>query len=95
VSGTCLLTGLPEPAATPELAAQGHADARAVVNALEAHRSSRPYLNFVEETVDVRAAYAAEDWLRLKGIRSAVDPGGVVQANHPVPRLYEDGVPTA
>ncbi|MGN6129782.1 MAG: FAD-binding oxidoreductase [Nocardioidaceae bacterium] len=81
-------------AATPELAAQGQADARAVVSALEAYRSPRPYLNFVEDAVDVREAYAAEDWLRLKGVRSAVDPGGVLQANHPVPRLYENGVPT-
>ncbi len=82
-------------AATPELAAQGHADARAVVNALAAYSTARPYLNFSEVAVDVREAYSAEDWQRLKGIRSAVDPGGVLQANHPVPRLYEDGLPTA
>jgi FAD/FMN-containing dehydrogenase len=81
-------------AATPELAAQGHADARAVVSALEPYASPRYYLNFHEEPVDVREAYTPEHWLRLKGIRAAVDPDGVLQANHPVPRLYEDGLPT-
>ena len=40
------------------------------------------------------ASFSAQDWTRLKGIRSAVDPGGVVRANHPVPRLYENGLPT-
>ena len=30
----------------------------------------------------------------LKGIRSAVDPHGTFAANHPVPRLYENGTVT-
>ncbi len=80
-------------AATPELAAQGRADAQAVVDALAPYTAARCYLNFTEDPAEVRTAYSEESWLRLKGIRSAVDPGGVLQANHPVPRLYEDGLP--
>ena len=82
-------------AATPELAAQGHADAVALVDALSAYSSGRDYLNFAEEPVDVRRSFPEDTWQRLKGIRSAVDPGGRLLANHPVPRLYEDGLPTA
>ena len=42
----------------------------------------------------MRRSFPAEAWQRLKGIRSAVDPAGLLQANHPVPRLYENGLPT-
>ena len=44
--------------------------------------------------MDPRRAYDEVTWRQLTGIRSAVDPGGVFAANHPVPRLYEDGRPT-
>ena len=30
-------------------------------------------------------------WTQLKGIRCAVDPHGIFAANHPVPRLFENG----
>jgi FAD/FMN-containing dehydrogenase len=76
-------------AATPQMAAQGHADAVALVDALASYSSGRDYLNFVESPVDVSASYPAETWRRLTGIRSAVDPSGILRANHPVPRLYE------
>ena len=62
---------------------------------MTAYASGRAYLNFAESRVDVRRSFSEQDWTRLKGIRSAVDPGGVVRANHPVPRLYENGLPTA
>jgi hypothetical protein len=76
-------------AATPQMAAQGHADAVALVDALASYSSGRDYLNFAESPVDVSASYPAETWRRLTGIRSAVDPSGVLRANHPVARLYE------
>jgi FAD/FMN-containing dehydrogenase len=76
-------------AATPQMAAQGHADAVALVDALSSYSSGRDYLNFAESPVDVSASYPAETWRRLMGIRSAVDPSGVLRANHPVARLYE------
>ncbi len=62
--------------------------------ALAPFANGRQYLNFAENPVDVRAAYPDRAWRQLAGIRSAVDPGGVFVANHPVPRLYEDGGPT-
>ena len=65
------------------------------LSALEPFATGRPYLNFVETADDVRRAYGEDRWLQLKGIRSAVDPYGVFAANHPVPRLYEGGRPTA
>ncbi|HEX5560539.1 MAG TPA: FAD-binding oxidoreductase [Nocardioidaceae bacterium] len=82
-------------AATPELAARGHADATALVDALAPYSSGRDYLNFAETKVDVSASYRAETWRRLTGVRSAVDPAGVLKANHEVPRLYENGLPTS
>jgi hypothetical protein len=82
-------------APTPELAALGHAESAAFVQALEPFATARPYLNFAETAGETRKAYTEDAWLQLKGIRSAVDPYGVFAANHPVPRLYEGGRPTA
>jgi FAD/FMN-containing dehydrogenase len=81
-------------AVTPELGAQGHADAVALVDALSSYSAGRDYLNFTEVPVDVRRSFPAETWQRLKAVRSAVDPHGLLLANHPVPRLYENGLPT-
>ena len=81
-------------AATPEMAAQGRADATALVDGLTAYASGRDYLNFAEQRVDVRRSFSAEDWQRLKGVRSAVDPSGLLVANHRIPRFYENGLPT-
>jgi len=82
-------------AATPEMGAQGHVDATRFTAALAPFANGRQYLNFAENPVDPRAAYAEDVWTQLKGIRSAVDPHGMFAANHPVPRLWEDGRPTA
>jgi FAD/FMN-containing dehydrogenase len=81
-------------AATPELEEQGYADAVALNEAMKPFASDRNYLNFAEKPVDVSSGYDAETWRKLAGIRSAVDPKGVFLANHPVPRLYENGQPT-
>jgi FAD/FMN-containing dehydrogenase len=82
-------------AMTPELGAKGHADATALVGAMRAYSSGRDYLNFAENPVDVSKSFSPETWQRLKGIRSATDPDGVLVANHRIPRLYENGLPTA
>ena len=82
-------------AATEEMAARGHADAVALVDALSQHSSGRDYLNFAEAPVDVSASYPADTWRRLTAVRTVVDPDGVLMANHPVPRLYENGRPTS
>jgi FAD/FMN-containing dehydrogenase len=81
-------------AATPEMAGQGQADADALVDAMRVYSSGRDYLNFAEHSVDVSRSYPEDTWLRLKGIRSAVDCRGTLLANHPVPRLYENGRPS-
>jgi FAD/FMN-containing dehydrogenase len=81
-------------AATPEMAERGHADAVALVDALSPYSSGRNYLNFTESPVDVGASFPQETWRRLKGVRTAVDPEGRLMANHQVPRLYENGLPT-
>jgi len=78
-------------AATPELGAAAHADAVRLTQALQPWSNGRQYLNFAETSVDTRAAYAQDVWRQLAGIRSAVDPHGTFVANHPVPRLFEDG----
>jgi hypothetical protein len=82
-------------AATPEMAAQGRADADGFVSAVSPWSNERCYLNFAENPVDPRTGYSDETWLQLSGIRSAVDPDDVFVANHKVPRLYEDGLPAA
>ena len=82
-------------AATPEMGAQAHADAVRLTEALSPFTNGRQYLNFAESSVETRSAYGADVWTQLSGIRSAVDPNGVFVANHPVPRLYENGSPTA
>ena len=78
-------------AATPELAARGERDARHLVSVLEPWSNGRTYLNFAEGDVDPRTGYDELTWLRLKGIRSAVDPHGLFVGNHRIPRLVEDG----
>lgn len=82
-------------AATPEVGAQGHADAIRVTEALAPYATGGQYLNFAENHTDTRAGYRPEAWRQLVGIRSAVDPHGVFVANHRVPRLYEGGRATA
>ena len=81
-------------AMSPEMGAQVHADAVRLTEALSPFTSGRQYLNFAENPVDSRSAYGDDTWTQLTGIRSAVDPHGTFMANHPVPRLFENGEPT-
>ncbi|WP_228488962.1 BBE domain-containing protein [Raineyella fluvialis] len=74
-------------AVTPEMAAQGSADAARVVDAVSGWSTGGHYLNFADTTVEVRDAYATEDWLRLRALRSRVDPDGLFVANHPITGL--------
>jgi FAD/FMN-containing dehydrogenase len=81
-------------AATPEIGAQGRADAVRLTGALTPYANGKQYLNFAENPVDAKTAYADGVWTQLKGIRSAVDPHGLFAANHPVPRTFENGAVT-
>ncbi|NUR07775.1 MAG: FAD-binding oxidoreductase [Nocardioidaceae bacterium] len=94
VDGRFVLFGVAV-AMTPELGEKGHADATALVDAMTSYAAGGAYLNFAEAPVDVSRSFAADAWARLKGIRSAADPDGVLQANHRIPRLYENGLPSA
>ena len=78
-------------APTPEIAAQGQADAHRFARALAPWSSGRAYLTFAEGLTDPRTAYAEDRWAQLKGIRCAVDEHGIFLANHAIPRLYENG----
>jgi len=75
----------------PAQALQVGADVAAYTGALAPWTGGRTYLNFAEDAVDPRQGYDEVTWRQLAGIRSAVDPTGIFAANHPVPRLYEDG----
>jgi len=78
-------------AATPEMAANGERDAHRLMASLAPWANGRNYLNFAEGAVDPRTGYDELTWLRLKAIRSAVDPNGLFVGNHRIPRLVEDG----
>ena len=73
-------------ALSPEMGAQGHADAVRIASAMAPWDNGRRYLNFAEEPINVAAGYGPQQWARLQAIRSAADPAGTVLANHPVPR---------
>ncbi len=77
-----------------ESGAAAQAAATRLSAALAPFANGRQYLNFAENPVDVASAYPDPAWRQLAGIRSAVDPDGLFVANHPVPRLYENGRPT-
>jgi FAD/FMN-containing dehydrogenase len=83
LEGAFLLFGVAV-AATPELAAQGEADARRLVSDLSPYATDGHYLNFTERRVDASRSYTDETWRRLTQVRSAVDPAGLIVANHPV-----------
>jgi hypothetical protein len=71
-------------AATPEIGAQGHADAVRAVEALQPWANGRQYLNFAEEAVEVSTGFAPDTFARLQRVRAAVDPEGLMVANHQV-----------
>jgi hypothetical protein len=79
----------------PEMARQVGTDVAALTGALAPWAGGRRYLNFTENAVDPRRGYDEQTWRQLAGIRSAVDPNGTFAANHPVPRLFENGHPTS
>ncbi|WP_026877409.1 FAD-binding oxidoreductase [Jiangella gansuensis] len=72
-------------AATPEQAAQGTIDAGNLMAAMSPYASGATYLNFTETPSDAQRAYDEAAWPRLRAVRAAVDPGGLVVANHPIP----------
>jgi hypothetical protein len=69
-------------AATPEMAEQGLASAHRAAEALKPFGNGRQYLNLTEEQVDTSQGYDAASFARLQRVRAAVDPDGLMLANH-------------
>ena len=67
----------------PESAAAGAAGLARFKDALAPYATGKEYLNFVEKPADAAAFYAEEDYARLRAIRAAVDPDGIMVGNHP------------
>jgi hypothetical protein len=65
-----------------ESARRGQADADRLVDALEPWATGRRYLNFTERAVDPSVGFDPATLARLRAVRAAVDPAGVIRANH-------------
>ena len=66
------------------MAAAAVRDAGRLVEAMRPWANGRSYLNFSEGPTDVGTAYRDDDLRRLQAIRAAVDPSGVMHANHQI-----------
>jgi FAD/FMN-containing dehydrogenase len=70
----------------PEMAEAVHAAGKAARAALAPYETGSAYLNFVEEPdADPATFYTDAAYERLRAIRAAVDPYGVMVANHEIP----------
>jgi hypothetical protein len=71
-------------AATPEMGERAFADATAVAEALAQYSSGKHYLSFTEQPIDMGLSFEPDVWQRLREIRTAVDPAGVIHGNHQI-----------
>jgi FAD/FMN-containing dehydrogenase len=69
----------------PELAEAVHGAAAAARAALARYETGAAYLNFVEVSVDPSTFYSGDAYERLRAIRAAVDPHGLMVGNHQIP----------
>jgi hypothetical protein len=69
----------------PEMGQAVAAAGERALAALSAWKTGSAYLNFVEHPTDTSAFYSAEAFERLRAVRAAVDPDGLMVSNHPVP----------
>ena len=69
----------------PEMDAAVQAGLAAFLAALQPYATGTEYLNFVERATDAATFYETGDYARLRAIRAAVDPDGVMVANHAIP----------
>jgi hypothetical protein len=71
-------------APTPELKVLVQATVEALLDELAPWRASHTYLNFAESRRDARTLWTEAAYRRLKRIKQAVDPAGVIRSNHPL-----------
>jgi hypothetical protein len=55
-----------------------------VKGALAPWDAGRRFLNFSERRIDLRTAYPAAAYRRLRAVKTLVDPDDVFQSNHPI-----------
>ena len=68
-------------APTPEIAALVDGAAAGMVQSLQPYAAAKDYLNFRERAVDPASIWGS-DLAKLRAIRAAVDPVGILRANH-------------
>jgi FAD/FMN-containing dehydrogenase len=71
-------------ALSDEMAAAVEHAARRLMASLAPWSEGRMYLNFAERAINTRAGYGVEAYERLREIRAAVDPDGLLRANHEI-----------
>jgi len=69
-------------APTPQLAAQGRADAAKAVAALRPWANGRRFFNFAEEAVELETIFEPGTLTRLQAVRDHYDPSALFVANH-------------
>ena len=69
----------------PEMAEAVRAAGKAARAALATYETGSAYLNFAEQPTDPATFYTDAAYGRLRAIRAAVDPHGVMVANHQIP----------
>jgi FAD/FMN-containing dehydrogenase len=71
-------------APTPELKAAVHATVDALMETLEPWLAEHTYMNFAESRRDPRTLWTEAAHRRLKRIKAAYDPEGLIVSNHPL-----------
>jgi FAD/FMN-containing dehydrogenase len=56
-----------------------------MADALAPYDTGRQYLNFAEQRTDPARFFTPDAYRRLRVLKTAIDPHGVVRANHPIP----------
>jgi hypothetical protein len=69
----------------PDLVAPVMAQIQAVKGALAPWAARQMYLNFAETQTPAAPLWTEHAYQRLRRIKAAVDPGDIIQSNHPIP----------
>lgn len=86
-AGYVLFAGGPAP--TPEAMSAVRSAVTAVTSAAAPWAARQTYLNLTETRRDPGSFWTPQAYHRLRRIKAAVDPDGLIRANHPVPPATE------